>query len=67
MTVKQAAKGVVSNIGTRTYDIDFINSDGEVDETQFDAKGTEELSEIYSEFCKENGFKSNTVISITDV
>ena len=54
-------------------DIDFINSDGKEDETQFSVSfigtkaGEEELTQLFSDFCKENGFKTNTVQSITVV
>lgn len=76
MTIKQIArkkKGIqTENINPdqrrfTTYDIDFINPDGETDETQFDAENIEELDQLFTDFCKENGFKRNTVVSITIV
>lgn len=53
--------------------VNFINSNGQEDEVQFSIKGAgtkaglNELSELFSEFCKENGFKTNTVTGITIV
>lgn len=73
MTIKQCAKkrGIQSEINVlfriNTYDIDFKNSNGDMDETQLDASDVNELDELYAEFCKENGFKRNTVNSITIV
>lgn len=55
----------------QTVDVDFVNTEGKEDETQFTItgagtnKGIEELSKLFSEFCKENGLKNNTVISVT--
>ena len=39
--------------GGGTYRIGFINTDGQEDET--------ELEELYRDFCKDNGFRQNTV------
>ena len=39
------------------YNIGF--NDG--DETQFDAYNLKELEELWKDFCKENGFKENSV------
>ena len=61
MTVSKAAKGIFTRCH-RSYYIGFINSDGAEDETQFDdVKGIKELAELFSGFCKENGFRKNTV------
>ena len=61
MTVSKAAKGIFSRFH-RTYNIGFINSDGSEDETQFDGvKSIKELEELFSGFCKENGFWKDTV------
>jgi hypothetical protein len=38
-----------------TYNIGFINPEGKEDETQFDAFLKEELTELWWDFCKENG------------
>lgn len=57
----------------QTVDVDFVNSDGRDDETQFCIKGAgtsqgaEELIELFAQFCKENSFATNTVTSITIV
>ena len=61
MTVRKAAKGIFTRFH-RTYNIWFINSDGSEDETQFDdVKSIKELEELFSDFCKENGFRKDTV------
>lgn len=52
-----------------TFDIGFINpyiesyrGDGIAnDETELDAASLEELVELYEDFCKENGFPTDTV------
>lgn len=57
----------------QTVDICFLDSDGNVDETEFTVKGfctkagNKELSDLFSDFCKENGFVRNKVISVTIV
>lgn len=57
----------------QSVDIDFVNSDGLEDETQFDisgagtAEGIKKLTDLFSGFCKENGFKTNSVTSVTIV
>lgn len=64
MTVRQAATGEYSRYHG-TYNIGFINNDGMEDETQFeDVKSIRELQELYSGFCKENGFSENTVLYV---
>ena len=50
--------------GGGTYRIGFINTDGQEDETEFDAYNIAELEELYRVFCKENGFRQNTVIYV---
>lgn len=52
MTIREAGKEIVTT-GGGTYRIGFINTDGQEDET--------ELEELYRDFCKENGFRQNTV------
>ena len=42
----------------------FINSDGFEDETEFDAFNMEELKMLYRDFCRENGFRQNTVLYV---
>ena len=56
MNLRTAGKGVVK-AGGGVYNIGF-NGD---DETQFNAYDMKELNELWSEFCKENGFKKNSV------
>ena len=57
----------------QSVDVAFINSDGLEDETEFDITGAgtkdgeKELTSLYKDFCKENGFKTNTVLSVTVV
>lgn len=67
MTVKTAAKGNYSRYH-ETYNIGFINSDGMEDETQFEGvKSLNELSDLFRDFCNENGFKRNTVTYVEAV
>ena len=56
--------------GYINVNIVFINSDNREDETQFDIRPANldyatgkcpELVELWKEFCKENGFKQNSV------
>ena len=57
----------------QSVDISFINSEGKEDETQFDVShigtvaGNKELEALFADFCKENGFKTNTVENVTVV
>lgn len=39
-----------------TVNVGFVNSDGEDDETQFDIDNLDDLAELFSDFCEENGF-----------
>lgn len=78
MTVKQAFKKLETEgaLISRTmcnamYNIAFVNSDGQDDETQFDIhvektleETAEELSSLFADFCKENGIKRNSVYSV---
>ena len=67
MTVKTAAKGNYYGYH-ETYNIGFINSDGMEDETQFEGvKSLNELSDLFRDFCNENGFKRNTVTYVEAV
>ena len=54
---------IPAGIRFMTVDIRFVNSDKEEDETQFTINGydTNELSDLFADFCKENGFSKNTV------
>lgn len=72
MTVKQAFKKLQweteEKIYRPMYDIDFVNEEGEGDEVQFTTSASDsenELCELFEEFCKENGCRKNSVISIT--
>ena len=60
MTIREAGKGIVTT-GGGTYRIGFINTDGQEDETELDGYNMMELEELYRDFCKENGFRQNTV------
>ena len=67
MTVRKAAKGSYSRYNQK-YNIGFINSDGMEGETQFESvKTLKELSDLFRDFCKENGFKINTVTYVEAV
>ena len=63
MTIREAGKGIVTT-GGGTYRIGFINTDGQEDETELDGFNRTELEELYRDFCKENGFRQNTVIYV---
>lgn len=60
MTIREAGKEIVTT-GGGTYRIGFINTDGQEDETELDGFNLTELEELYRDFCKENGFRQNTV------
>lgn len=54
----------------RSMDVDIsFQTDGIADETQFhiNAYDVNELTELFSEFCKENNIPNNTVTSINIV
>jgi len=72
---KQLEPGIVltDNRGYWNINVKFVNSDGDEDETQFDVKPynfdygigkCEELEELWRDFCKENGFKQNSVLGV---
>ena len=63
MTIREAGKGIVTS-GGGTYRIGFINTDGQEGETELDGYNMMELEELYRDFCKENGFRQNTVIYV---
>ena len=60
MTIREAGKGIVT-AGGGTYRIGFINTDGQDDETEFDAYNMDDLETLFRDFYKENGFRQNTV------
>ena len=65
MTIREVGKGIVTNRKRIcSYRIGFINSDGKEDETELDVCNLAELEEVYQDFCKENGFRQNTVIYV---
>lgn len=66
MTVSEAGKGIVKG-GYGTYQIGFVNDKGNDDETEYSAYSLKELSELFSEFCRENGFNEDTVTYIRSV
>ena len=63
MTIREAGKRIVTTVGG-TYRIGFINTDGQDDETEFDAYNMADLETLFRDFCKENGFRQNTVIYV---
>ena len=63
-------------LGYWNINVDFLNCDNKEDQTQFDIKPTSfdygigkcnELMELWKDFCKENSFKQNSVLSISIV
>lgn len=50
-------------------DVNFLNNEKAEDETQFSIRAydVEELDQLFNDFCKENGFKKNTVTCVTIV
>lgn len=60
--------------GYWNINVQFTNSNDAEDETQFDVKPYKfdygigkcpELAELWKEFCKENGFRQNSVLGIS--
>ena len=75
MTIKQYIKKYGWNLECKSkicwamnVNIGFSN-EGQDDETQFsiEAYDVDELNNLFADFCKENGFKQNTVTYITIV
>lgn len=56
VTVREAGKGVVTS-GWGTYHIGFMGDD----ETVFTAYNRKELEEFWRDFCKDNGFPTNSI------
>ena len=80
MTIKQCIKTKEINyelswdvLVYQTVDVNFINLAGLIDETKFNVRyvdsteGQNELTELFQDFCKDNGFKTNTVTGISIV
>ncbi len=60
--------------GYWNFNIDFINSDGLCDQTQLDVYPYQydyiqgrckELQELWKDFCKDNGFKQNSITGMS--
>lgn len=60
--------------GYCNFNIDFVNSDGQCDQTQLDVypyqfdyvqRKCKELQELWKSFCNENGFKQNSITGIS--
>ena len=58
-TIRQAVAS--NNLKAGTYRVGFYNDSNREDETEFDVYFLEDLVELYSDFCEENGFRKNTV------
>ena len=81
MTIKECVKKYGWNISCELprivrradVDVDFINTEGSEDETQFTLSeygtnaATEELNTLFADFCKDEHIKANTVTSVTIV
>ena len=50
-------------------DVNFLNNEKAEDETQFSIRAydADELDQLFNDFCKENGFKKNSVTCVTIV
>lgn len=55
---------VLTGARSMVVDINFLNNNKVEDETEFliSAYDANELSELFSNFCKENGFSKNSVL-----
>jgi len=73
---KELRPGIIptDDLGYWNINIQFTNSEGHEDETQFDIKPhrfdygsgqCKELVSLWKDFCRENGFKQNSVLSIS--
>ena len=76
MNIKEHIKKIGWNVEAESkkcrymnVDVSFVNSEGRDDETQFSIKAydADELSRLFADFCKENGFKKNSVTCVTIV
>ncbi len=59
-------KDFVGWIKPGTYNIGFINDEGRDDETQFSAENIDDLVELWEEFCRENGFRYDSVTYVEE-
>lgn len=73
MTIKQYLKkhpwnAECKTLGCRAMSVVvvFASPESDLDEVEFDigAFETAELSNLFNDFCKENGYKNNTVVNI---
>lgn len=59
---EQDSQGITFNIGFINPTVERFQGDGIAnDETQFTAESLDELEDLYEDFCKENGFPTDTV------
>ena len=49
-----------------TYDIGFINDEGNPDETQFDAENADELAQLWVDFCEDEGIDPDSSIQYVE-
>ena len=66
MTLREAAKGVVTAYGG-TYYIGFENLEIGEDQTMFTADNLKDLEMLWNDFCEENGFRKNSVTYVERV
>lgn len=71
ITDNNSVKTVKKKKYNAMYDIAFEHPNGNRDETEFDIRGymteaevVEELDQLFKDFCEENGFQEDSVISI---
>lgn len=76
MTIKEYIKKIGWQFECETkpcrymnVDVSFLNNEKVEDETQFSIRAydSDELNQLFANFCKENGFKRNTVTCVTIV
>jgi hypothetical protein len=65
---------LTDEFGYWNFNIDFVNTEGEYDQTQLDVlpyqfdyiqRKCKELSSLWKDFCKENGFRQNSITGIS--
>ena len=74
MEIQEGYTYPTDECGYWNFNIDFINNEGHLDQTQLDVmpykfdavrRKCKELNELWREFCKENGFKQNSITGIS--
>lgn len=74
MEVPESCVIPTDEMGYWNFNIDFINTDGEHDQTQLDVhpyqfdyiqRKCKELSSLWKDFCKENGFMQNSITGLS--